>query len=239
MRGYAICGEPRSGSSFLGYVLTSTGVLGRPREYFNAPALRKSANFADYPEDPEGQLEAVVKYGATANEVYAVKVFGEHFDRMKAVRWTERLPSLSFVYLERRDRLGQAISLVRAMQTQRWTASEAAHGEEVYDRVRIERALRRLGWAEARWRYYFARNDLPVLNLIYEEVAQAPQQTAEAVGRLVGLAAPPQVDAAQLARSIIQRDELSDAWRARFVAEAGDLAAFDDGVERPGLEART
>ena len=34
MRGYAICGERRSGSLFLCNILTSTGVLGNPSEFF-------------------------------------------------------------------------------------------------------------------------------------------------------------------------------------------------------------
>ena len=40
MRGYAICTEPRSGSVFLCRLLRSTGVLGKPTEYFNADAVR-------------------------------------------------------------------------------------------------------------------------------------------------------------------------------------------------------
>ena len=230
MGGYAICAEPRSGSSFLGGVLASTGVLGRPLEYFNTPVMRKIAGFADYPDAPDDQLRLVQDAGTTENGVYAVKVFGEHFERMKAVRWVERLPSLSFVYLERRDRLGQAISFVRAMQTQQWTAWESAGSEPVYDRALIDMALRRLAWAEARRRYYFARNGLAVLNLVYEEVAAGPQAAAEAVGALVGLADAPIVDIRRLASLTIQRDALNEEWRARFIAESRDLLTFDDGI---------
>jgi LPS sulfotransferase NodH len=229
MRGYAICAEPRSGSSFLGYVLASTEVLGRPLEYFNAPAMRKIAGFGDYPEEPERQLEAVIARGATANGVYGVKVFGNHRERMQAAGWTQRLPGLSFVRLERRDRLGQAISLVRALQTGRWTAHEEPLAEAAYDRAAIDRTLRYLDEAEARWSSYFACNDTPVLHLIYEDVAAAPQSAAEAVARLVGLAGPAQVDERRLKDAVIQRDALSEAWRARFTAEMQERAAFEEG----------
>lgn len=227
MRGYAVCTVPRSGSSFLGLLLRSTGQLGRPQEYFNAPAMRKIFG-PDYPDDPERQLQAVTELGATANRVYGVKVFAEHFDRIKLVRWTERLPSLSFVHLERRDRLGQAISFARAMQTQQWWAGEAANREPSYDGASIDKALRWLGRGEARWRYYFARNGLPMLTLVYEELAASPQAAAESVARHIGLDQVPTVDSAQIAGSVIQRDVLSDEWRARFLAESRDLATFDE-----------
>ena len=84
----------------------------------------------------------------------------------------------------------------------------------------------RLVRAQIRWRYYFARNGLPVLNLVYEQVMQFPQETVEAVGRLIGLSETPRVDMEQIADLRIQRDALSDAWRARFIAESRDLDAF-------------
>src|ERR1700761_1294565 len=111
MRGYAICAEPRSGSSLLGQILGSTGLLGRPREYFNAPSFRDSADFPDYPEDAESQLRVITTRGATPNGVYGLKVFSHQFEEVKSLGWPERLPALSFIYLERRDLLGQALSL--------------------------------------------------------------------------------------------------------------------------------
>jgi LPS sulfotransferase NodH len=233
MRGYAICAEPRSGSSFLGYALACTGVLGRPLEYFNTSAMRKIPGFADYPDEPESQRQAVLDAGASPNGVYAVKVFGEHFAKLNAVRWLDRLPSLRLIHLERRDRLGQAISFVRAMQTRQWTAWETAGPEPTYDRGRIDKALRWLGSAELRWRYYFARNGLDVLTLVYEEVARSPQNAAEAIGEWIGLSETPTIDTRRLSEFAIQRDALSEAWRARFVAEARDVLTLDDGVWTP------
>ncbi len=41
LAGYAICTEPRSGSSFLKELLASTGLLRRPEEFFNTEHLRR------------------------------------------------------------------------------------------------------------------------------------------------------------------------------------------------------
>src|SRR5208283_74902 len=187
MRGYVICTEPRSGSVLLCRMLTSTGVLGRPAEYFNAAAFRNFGGIPDYPLDPEGQLAAIPQIGTTSNGVYGLKIFSHQFDLVKSTRWAVRLPSLSFVYLERRDLLGQAISHARALQTEQWASHFKATAQPVYDRASINNQLIYLARGYTRWRYYFARNAIPVLNLTYEEITQSPQETVEAVGRWVGL----------------------------------------------------
>src|SRR5258708_7421733 len=99
VRGYAICTAARSGSNFLDELLTSTGQLGRPMEYFNAVA-RRATGMPDYPDDPEAQLAAILNLGATPNGVYGVKLFAEQFDAVAATRWPLRLPNLRFVHLE-------------------------------------------------------------------------------------------------------------------------------------------
>jgi len=226
VRGYAICTEPRSGSAFLCRLLASTGVLGRPAEYFNADSLRNWRGVADYPLDPEGQLAAVTRMGATPNGVYGLKLFSFHFDAVKATRWAERLPSLSFIHLERRDLLGQAISHVRALQTRQWTSLGRAEAEPAYDQAAINAALVRLARAQTRWRYYFARNGAPCLHLVYEEIMRFPQETAEAVAHLVGLEETPRIDLARTGEQAIQRDGLNDEWRARFISKSRSLSEF-------------
>jgi LPS sulfotransferase NodH len=227
MRGYAICTERRSGSIFLCRLLRSTGVLGWPSEYFDANTIRNSRDLPDYPQDAEGQIAQIPHVGATPNGVYGLKLFSHQFDHTKSTRWTERLPGLSFIYLERRDLLGQALSQVRAQQTQQWVASAAPQGEPVYDGPLINRVLALLATAQARWRYYFARNGIPMLHLVYEEVMQSPQASVEAVGRLIGLEERPKVDLGALGALTIQRDALSETWRARYLAEWRDLGVFN------------
>ncbi|HWA63445.1 MAG TPA: Stf0 family sulfotransferase [Caulobacteraceae bacterium] len=226
MRGYAICTEPRSGSTWLCRVLESTGVLGVPTEYFNANTMRRGRGFTDYPLDPEDQIPALLKLGATPNGVYGLKIFAHIFDHVAATRWAERLPNLKFISLVRLDALGQAISHVRAMQTQQWVAHRQPQAEPVYDFDHINNELVRLLRARTRWAYYLSRNDIPVLHLEYERIVRQPQETAEAVARFIGLEERPVVDLSKVSVEV-QRDALSDDWRARYVAQARDLGRFD------------
>jgi LPS sulfotransferase NodH len=62
--------------------------------------------------------------------------------------------------------------------------------------------------------------------VVYEDLVKSPQETVEAVGQLVGLTETPKVDLEQVGALAIQRDALSDEWRARFLAEARDLGVF-------------
>lgn len=220
-RGYVICTSARSGSNFLSQLLTSTDRLGRPLEYFNGPA-RRVLDHRDFPDDPEAQLEAITRLGATANGVYALKIFMSQFDQVARTRWASRLPNLSFVYLERRDVLGQAISWARALQTGQYRSTSASAGPAVYDAAQIRQCLSMILIEQARWRGYFAVNALQPLTIIYEDLVSAPQAAVDAVRQLVGLEDGLAIDPAAI-DLVIQRDEASAAWRARFLAETADL----------------
>lgn len=214
--GYAICTEERSGSNLLCQHLESTGVLGKPFEVF-----KYAADVARLRRVGATALENHLKAAATANGVYGFKLFSGHFDFIAGTDWLERLPALRLVYLERRDLLGQAISLVKATQTRSFRASVTPRAEPRYDRAAISFALRRVTLAQARWKLFFATNDLGPLHLTYEEVCDDPTAAVRAIADRVG------VDVAGIGSSApamrVQRDSVSDEWRERYVREAGSL----------------
>jgi trehalose 2-sulfotransferase len=218
-RGYVICSEHRSGSTLLANLLTSTGVLGRPDEFF-----RDTVFAARFDRDPS-LLEGLLQQASGANGVYGLKVFTQQFDATIKSRWVERLPNLSFIYLERRDLLGQAISLVRALQTGQYHSHQAASAEPRYDAVAIARHIERISDGYVRWRRYFARNGIEPLWLSYEELTVEPKETVERVARFLDVELAPSAATGSDLR--IQRDAISDTWRSRFVAERSDLAHLD------------
>lgn len=235
LRGYAICTTGRSGSNFLSQILTSTNSLGRPLEYFNGEG-RRQHDWPDYPDHPDLQLAAVLN-GRTANGVYGLKLFPRQFLGIQEARWTERLPALSFVLLEREDLLGQALSWARALQTGQYRSTSAKAGSAAYDRALIARQLAELAREQARWRLWFARTGIQPLRLLYEQIVLHPAEAASAVAALVGVEEPVRIDPSAVDVRI-QRDEETEAWRRRFVAESGDRADIThefsiDGVPDP------
>ena len=109
-RGYVVCAAPRTGSNYLCQLLASTGLLGRPREYFNAVGRRKYDD-PDYPEHPRLQLRQVLSTGATSNRVYGVKVHAFQLaPLLDVIDPFAVLPRVRAVRLRRDDTLRQALS---------------------------------------------------------------------------------------------------------------------------------
>lgn len=225
-RGYAICTVARSGSTWLAEVLGRSGVLGRPAEYFSTDFQRGTAD-PDYPADRAAQVRLVLTAGTTPNGIYAFKMFPMNLDDVsRHLDWTEAFPDLRFVHLQRRDVLGQALSRVRAFQTRRWRSTLPERAAPVYDGAAILDALRLTVRQDARWTLYFARNGIAPLRLVYEDALDDADAAVAAVAELVGLEAPPPAATVDIGIAV-QRDALTEAWRARFLSEYGDRDALD------------
>jgi LPS sulfotransferase NodH len=220
-----ICTTPRSGSNYLGQIFESTGVLGRPREYFNGPARRVLDDPA-YPDDVDAQVERVLKDGATPNGVYALKLFPDQFSQVSPrVRLVERLPNLHFVRLRRGDVLGQAISWARALQTEQYRSTQTAKGAAAYDARLVIQRIVEIARFEAAWDIYFARLPVRPLEFTYEAVVADPAAPARALAEKLEIDAAIIVDAARIDLRV-QRDDATDEWRTRFTREFGDPNVF-------------
>lgn len=213
-RGYVICAEPRSGTTFLCQLLRSTGQLGNPREYVLHSGMARAL------EAGAAGIDDLLAQASTPNGIYGIKLFSHQFDVVSRAHLFDRLPACAFIHVERRDLLGQAISHVKATQTRRFRAASPEGRPPVYDRRAIERALRAILRDQARWREYFAINAIEPLVLVYEDIVREPGETVEAVARLVGLDGRAAFDPAKLPER--QADASSAEWRQRFLDEAGD-----------------
>ena len=223
LRGYALCTEPRSGSNYLLSLLHHTGVLGKPEEYFNYDYMVRGR--PDYPQSPDLQIGQIPTLGRTPNGIYGVKLFGWNFDNLKTTRWAERLPNLSFIYLERRDILGQAISRVRAENTGFWSSFEEKSKQDPnYNYDAIDKTMRSIVLQQQRWRLFFAYNGLGHLTVIYEQMQNNPQLTISMVARYMGLD-DVRIDPGDVGLKV-QRDDLTKEWRQRFIAESRNLGRF-------------
>ena len=225
-RGYAICTSGRSGSNLLCQYLSSTGVLGNPLEYFNGSG-RRLLGYPEYPDDPSRQIEWVLTEGATPNGIYGLKMFPAQVELIeKSIRWTALLPGLKFVLLKRRDILGQALSAVRAMQTEQWRSSMPARGPAVYDGAQIYERLQFAVRDYARWDIFFARKAVAPTIVVYEDLLADPQSAVDQIAGLFGLRGQARA-AGERVDLKIQRDTTTEEWRARFLDEYRDRKALD------------
>jgi LPS sulfotransferase NodH len=220
-RGYLICSSPRSGSTYLAELLASTGVLGVPREYFNVLGPWGKPD-KERPGDPRPLLERVLTKGATPNGIYGLKSHADHFAAVAAVVDPMRvLPHLKLVRIRRQDMLAQAISWVRAQQTGQFHAAKRPKGAPRYDASAIRRLIALLAEQAATWDRILAAGGGVPLEIEYECLLEDPQREVDRVARLMGVPSPVPVVPARV-KLTIQRDDLTAAWRHRFLAETGD-----------------
>lgn len=216
-RGYVICATQRSGSNYLCQLLESTGLLGRPLDYFNAPG-RRAKGWTDYPDDLQRQLELILAHGSTSNGVYGLKAFVDRLDLLTTVGWPESLPRLHWIYLHRADLLGQAISLVIAKQTGSWRSGAPSARTPAYDSRAIGEELASLARDDARWRIYFARRGLQPLELTYETVVADPQAAVDSAAALMSLGVPATIDPSRIDVDV-QHGDVGRNWRALFMEQ--------------------
>jgi LPS sulfotransferase NodH len=231
-----ICAVPRTGSYFLCDQLKKTGVAGRPNEYFN-PSFQSqwtvdwgTATFPEY-------LEKVAELGTTPNGVFGLKVHTMQFDslcrqlaRRPRVPFVGRpglleawLPDLHYIRLHRRDRLRQAISYVRAIQTNDWWDSDYIPGPSApvqpelvrFDFQFIESALDLLQAMDQRWSDYFRAIGVTPHEVVYEELERDPASVVTSVLEVLSLAASDGV-AASAVPFRRQADRLTDEWVERY-----------------------
>ena len=217
-RGYVVLGTPRSGTSHLCRLLAATGVLGRPREYLN-PAMQHLV--ADTAAAATGDMwESIYQASHTPNGVWALKTFHEQL--AESTVWRRVLAS-NVVFISRNDKLGQAISLARARRTGQWTATDEPCASPVYDAAQIDRALYDIVLQEATLRQMLARAGTRVLWLVYEQYHPQPDTAVAEVAQFVGVTDRRQAGHSPLT---IQRDQISEDWRRRYLAERADFADF-------------
>jgi trehalose 2-sulfotransferase len=243
---YWVCATPRSGSTLLCDVLASTGVAGHPQEFWEAlpgtglprqpreylPGLDDAAAGVELPPVEEGpplppfpeRLAAAVREGTTPNGVFGAKVMWGYLQPVLDGLDGEpeaALPGLHYVLVRRRDKLRQAISLWRAIQTQEWSRHHHEDGEEapelVYSGAAIDGLRAQLTEQEAAWETWLAERPVRPLVLDYEDYTEDPHVAVTAVLDHLGVPAPQELPARTRMRR--QSDHLSEEWRRRHVTE--------------------
>jgi LPS sulfotransferase NodH len=228
---YLIFFTPRSGSYLLCEALTTSGLAGFPAEYFGAnqaDRLAKSWQItgqADY-------LGMLFRHRSTANGVFGAKVTWRHFgvfvDRSRDIEHCRALapaalasallPNLRYVWLTRRDKLRQAISYSRALQTGVWNVTRPDVAERPvpqYDRGSITTLLQATRDDEEQIREYFSANGIKPLTIIYEEFVYCYEATCRDVLQYLGEQAADdfRLPSPALTR---QRDAQTEEWVQRY-----------------------
>ena len=217
---YLVCSIPRSGSSLLCELLAGTGVAGAPAEFFHPDkmaVLRERWAVATLDE----YMRELLARKTTPNGVFGAKA---HWGQYKPLFGDSDpravLPQPRLVFITRRDRLRQAISWVRALQTRKWAHQDRPMVERpaVFDQEHITQKLGRVSREEEVWESLFDRHGIVPQRVVYEEFVEAQEETVRAVLETLGIDVPADL---HVPPPVLDRqaDEVSDEWVERYLAE--------------------
>lgn len=203
-RSYLICSTGRTGSSLLSSTVNSLNCCGHPIEYFHLRRLRESGVLED-PEALRPYLAEVLMRGTTDNGVFGSKIHWEQFRALldAASQWKEfgganemeivrgLFPRPRFLFIWRRDTIGQAISREIATQTEVWgikrgKAPMEPKREPVFRPLKIYRHKLHVEAANREWRHFFHRHGITPREVIYEEFVPNFQETIRRTVEYVG-----------------------------------------------------
>jgi LPS sulfotransferase NodH len=228
-----VCAIARTGSNLLCDGLHATRRAGRGQQYF-LPKFEGDLGGKyglDAQKDFAGYVRGVVEASSFGNRVFSFKIMAwylqEFMNRLRAsgafgngsdAKVLEKaFPRLQFVQILRRDKLQQAISKARAIQTGLWKIQEGneALREPEFDAVLIDRCLEDVRKHEAIWSEFFAREGIVPFPVRYEELRANYEVVIRSVLDFLKIKLPRDT-AIEPPRTIRQSDAISAEWERRW-----------------------
>jgi len=163
-------------------------------------------------------LASIARVNTTSNGVFGIKMHWNQYKRhlldlnLTVDFWN--VP-VKWVRITRQDEIRQAISFVRAAQTNSWNSNMEIKRDPVYDGSSIAAALDRISTENADWQTYFEQNNIQPLNISYEQLTREMDVTVRRVMEYIG--AP--IDVIPSPQTKQQSDSTSSEWATRFIRE--------------------
>ena len=185
---------PRVGSSVLAEDLRASGLLGAAAESFHQRQLESIKNSRDL----HSYITEQLLIDAHSRPTFSACIMWPHMRNLENILdgqnpfefFSEAFntPEISLVRISRQDKLRQAISLVRALQTGMWGSKRRRAGEEHYDRESIERAVLKLVKDETSWDACLERWEHKTkVHLVYENDLFTKEDRNRTVANLLNL----------------------------------------------------
>lgn len=230
-KSYIIASSYRCGSTFVCSLLWRSGVLGAPAEYLNIGAGRMSRDIMMNrlgAVTPESYFAKLLQCRTSSNGVFGMKAHFPHFEA--ALTWYPSMQDIlsptTFIYVDRKDALAQAISMAKALQTDAWQSVDDKIIETaVYKEVSIAQCLHALQQQKLGWLRWFERNSITPFVVHYEDALEDGAAVADTVKELLDVTndKPDEVCVPAVEK---QGDQESREWRDRFQQAAPDWASW-------------
>lgn len=201
---YIICATPRCGSHLLAEALQSTGLAGKPDEYFQANKHGQLQNEMGLISEIYGKKSLedfrslVLELGSGPNGVFGIILHWDYLHHV--INNYQSLPQYQnldvpelfaaifhnpkYIWIQRRDKVRQAISWIKATKTGVWIQPKTDKSQPVpkkelrYDYYTIDFHYRRFVTAENAWAEFFKTQGIDPFVVVYEDLVDNYEQTA-------------------------------------------------------------
>lgn len=216
---YIICGTPRTGSTLLCDLLTSTGRASAPHSFYRRQDILEWAEDWGLPARGTmsesgfnvAYLSAAIAAGRGGTGIFGLRLMRENLDELSAIldqihpglpsdmaRFEKAFGQVLYIHLSRQDKLAQAISLVKAEQTGLWhVAPDGTEIERVgppqeprYDFERIKGEVSQLEAYDTAWNTWFTQQGIAPLRIGYERLAGNPAAEPICICEALGVQSP-------------------------------------------------
>jgi LPS sulfotransferase NodH len=252
-RTLVVASHPRSGSTLLGEAIHAAGGVGLPLEYFHR-GFRPRFEARWRTASSNAYIQAVHRFRTDPAGVFGVKLFWQDLEDLAHERGLaprtdvprplpgdltpadyrelfrrveDALPTPTFVYLRRRDRVRQGVSIVVAQRTGYWREVPGATRRPsieppAYDFERLAGQIAEADRCQRHWTAFFSALGVEPYELTYERLVGDYQPIVERLLTEIGAtdttAKPPRLHR--------QSDAASEAMALRFLRdEAAQRAA--------------
>jgi len=252
-KSYVIASSDRASSTLLCRYLWQTGRFGAPWEYLNssfenargtlaAPADRSIASAMMQrlgARGPRAYIARLLACRTSSNGVFGLK---SNFNDLKSALsefhdLLNALAPVSYIYVDRRDKLAQAASAVKFLLTNSDAGKLEAAGERLpYDRDLMSKSLGKLERSRLHWWRWFEQNGIAPLVLYHEDVNDDGPQAVRTVARALDVEYET-TDQIVLPPFDQQSDPVIEEWAARFGREiaCGIRIRQSDPAHHPSL----
>lgn len=233
---YIICTSPRSGSTLLCRMLLDAGA-GHPDSHFHTASLVdwRRAHGVGAEADLAEIVQAAKRTGSGDGDLFGMRLQRHSFEffmrqlgllnpgcSSDVARIEAAFGRTLFVYLNRADKLDQAISYVKAEQTGLWHRAPdgteiermAPPAEPEYDGARLAQQRDTFAEMTAAWEASFSAQVIAPLRINYSDLSKDPSHE---VNRILKALGRPTVEIAPSVARLA--DQVNRDWAQRFAAE--------------------
>jgi LPS sulfotransferase NodH/predicted O-methyltransferase YrrM len=221
-KSYLIASSYRCGSSYLCWLLWKTGLLGAPSEVLNPTSELPLFINRFKTSEPTDYMTKILERRVSRNGVFGIKAHFHHFEayQKQYPALLKRMTPVSYIFISRSDKVAQGVSMVKALQTNRWHSRMEGGPKPTlrYDREMIANCIAEIEEQDLAWRRWFKAHKVSPFELTYNDLTKDAAAVVRRIVQLLGVEndEPEEVFVPSVDK---QGDETNNEWIERYEKE--------------------